>query len=174
MKKMASLLIVSLLICITSLAVCAGATPSIVTQSIISTVTSTTTLTTTTIISTVTTTKVLYPVENITWIMEAYGDADSCNIALENAEFTLYLDSINGSCAGSVGINSYWAEYVLDGNQLSFPDKQVAVTQLWISDIVKQQQDLYLNILLNSETCEVIDGKLHITGGDTWIIFHRQ
>jgi heat shock protein HslJ len=106
--------------------------------------------------------------------MEAYGDASSYNLALENAEFTLYLDSTDGSCTGNVGLNSYWAEYILDGDQLSFPTKQVAITQLWINEVVKQQQDTYLSILLNSDTCEVIDGKLHITGGERWIIFYRQ
>ncbi len=106
--------------------------------------------------------------------MEAYGDSTAYNLALEDAVFTLYLDSTNGSCTGDVGPNRYWAEYLLDGNQLSFPTRQVAVTQLWISDAVKLQQDAYLSILLNSEACEVIDGKLNITGGDRWIIFHRQ
>jgi hypothetical protein len=88
--------------------------------------------------------------------------------------FTLYLDGTDGSCRGNVGINSYRADYVLAGNHLSFPDRQVAVAKLWINEVVKQQQDVYLSILLNSDTCEVIDGKLHINGGGRWIIFHRQ
>lgn len=174
MKKPVSLLIISLLVCVSSLTGCALGTPDTVTQNETCTVTTTTTLTSTAVLSTVTTIKYLYPVEDITWVMEAYGNASEFHLALENAEFTLYLDSTDGSCTGDVGVNSYWAEYILNGNQLSFPTRQVAVTQLWISEVIKQQQDIYLSMLLNSETCEIIDSKLHITGGNGWIIFHRQ
>lgn len=163
MKKPVFVLLMPLIVCAYFLTGCS--------DNVTVTVTDTATYTLT---ETFTTTKVLYPVEDIIWVMDAYGDSDTYSPALKNAEFTLYLDSIDGRCRGNVSLNSYWANYQLDMNQLSFPDRQYAVTELWISDVVKQQQDAYFSILMNSDKCEVIDGKLHITDRDRWIVFYKK
>jgi heat shock protein HslJ len=105
--------------------------------------------------------------------MEAYGDSSDYHLALENAEFTLYLDSTDGSFSGNVGPNRYGGKYKLDGDNLSFPDRQYFVTELWVNEAVQQQQTSYFSILMNADICEVIDGKLHITAGDRWMIFYR-
>lgn len=170
MKKLFLVLFISAIICMSFIAGCAKDT---VTQTVTSTFTTTSTFTSTTVISTVTTTKLLYQVEDITWVMEAYGDSSTHNLALENAEFTLYLDSTDGSFSGNVSLNSYGGKYELDGNKLAFPDHQYFVTQLWVSEAVEQQQTSYFSIFMNSDTCEVIDGRLHITDGDRWIIYHE-
>jgi heat shock protein HslJ len=174
MKKLYSALITSLIICVSSLAGCAEGIASTVTQTTTSTFTTTTTSTFTNVVSTVTTTKLLYPVENITWVMEAYGDSSTHNLALENAEFTLYLDSGKGTFSGNVGINRYSGNYKLEGNQLSFPDHMIAVTQAYQGESIQRQQEEYLDIFMASDICEVIDGKLHITDGDRWIIYCRR
>jgi heat shock protein HslJ len=96
--------------------------------------------------------------------------------AVQNAEFTLYLDSSAGTFGGNVGINRYSGNYKLEGNQLSFPNHMIAVTQLYQGESLQQQQEEYLDIFMASDICEVIDGKLHITDSDSgnWIIYHKQ
>jgi heat shock protein HslJ len=108
--------------------------------------------------------------------MEAYGDSSANNLALENAEFTLYLDSSAGTFGGNVGINRYSGNYKLEGTQLSFPDHMIAVTQAYQGESIQRQQEEYLHIFMASDTCEVIDGKLHITDSDSdsWIIYYKQ
>jgi heat shock protein HslJ len=105
--------------------------------------------------------------------MEAYGDADSHNIALDGREVTLYLNSVEGRFNGNAGVNSYWGKYQLNGTTITFPEG-LAITSAGGPEIVMQQESIYINIFSLSDTCEVIDGKLRITGGDRWIIFHRQ
>ena len=176
MKKLVFVFITVLIICASFIAGCSEGVASTVTQTSTSTYTTTTTFTSTTIISTVTTTKILYPVEDITWVMEAYGDADTYTTLVRNAEFTLYLDSGEGTFNGNVGVNRYSGNYKLEGDQLSFPDHMIAVTQAYQGEALQQQQEEYLHIFMNSDTCEVIDGKLHITDSDSdsWIIYHRR
>ncbi len=171
MKKPVLMLFISVIVFLTSLAGCAK---DIVTQTATSTFTTTSTFTYTAVVSTVTTTKYLYPVEDITWVMEAYGDSSTNNLAPENAEFTLYLDSAEGTFSGNVGINRYSGNYKLEGNQLSFPDHMIAVTQAYQGESIQRQQEEYLDIFMASNTCEIIDGKLHITAGDRWIIYSRR
>ena len=176
MKKPVFVFIISLFIFTSFLAGCAEGIGGTITQTVTSTFTTTTTFTSTTVLSTVTTTKLLYPVEDMTWVMEAYGDSSSYNLALENVEFTLYLDTTDGSLSGYVGVNRYSGNYKLEGDQLSFPDHMIAVTQAYQGEALQQQQEEYLHIFMNSDTCEVIDGKLHITDSDSdsWIIYHHR
>ena len=174
MKKPVFVFIISLFIFTSFLAGCAEGIGGTITQTVTSTFTTTTTFTSTTVLSTVTTTKLLYPVEDMTWVMEAYGDSSSYNLALENVEFTLYLDTTDGSLSGYVGPNRYEGKYRLYGDKLSFPGHEYFVTLLGTHEAVQQQQSSYFSILMNADTCEVIDGKLHITGGDSWIIYYKK
>ncbi len=112
-------------------------------------------------------------VEDVTWVMESYGDADNLTGALNNADFTLYLDSTEGTFSGSIGINTYSGKYQLNGSELSFPDKTVAVTELYAGEEL-QQQESYLHIFMNADSCEMVKGKLHITYGDLLIIYHKK
>lgn len=174
MKKPVSVFITVLIICASFLAGCAEGAAGTITQTNTYTFTTTTTFTSITVLSTVTTTKLLYLVEDITWVMEAYGDADTYKTLVRNSDFTLYLDSGEGTFSGNVGINRYSGNYKLEGDQLSFPDHMIAVTQAYQGEDLQQQQEEYLHIFMNSDTCEVIDGKLYVSGGDRWIICHRK
>jgi heat shock protein HslJ len=113
-------------------------------------------------------------IENVTWEMESYGDAGDLTKALDNADFTLYLDSKEGTFSGSIGVNSYFGKYRLTGSFLSFPDDTVAVTELYVSKEVQQQQEAYLHIFMNADKCEMVKGKLHITSGDQLIVYHKK
>jgi heat shock protein HslJ len=105
--------------------------------------------------------------------MEAYGDESTDNLALEGWDVTLYLNSVLGTFNGNAGINSYWGRYELNETTITYPEG-LAITSAGGPEIVMQQESVYINIFSLSDTCEVIDGKLHITGGDGWIIFHRK
>ncbi|MDD4923970.1 MAG: META domain-containing protein [Dehalococcoidales bacterium] len=174
MKKLLCVFALPLIIVVGCLSGCSEDRMDTVTKTSTATITTTATLTSTTVISTVTTTKLIYPVEDILWVMDTYGDAFTYTIPVQYAEFTLYLDSSKGEFSGNVGINRYWGHYKLEGNQLSFPDRILAVTQAYQGESLQQQQEEYLSIFMNSDTCEVVDGKLHITDEDRWIIFYRQ
>jgi len=113
-------------------------------------------------------------IENVTWVMESYGDPDNLAEALDNAEFTLYLDSAEGEFSGSIGVNTYYGKYQLNGNELLFPDKTVGVTQLYVGEEIQQQQEAYFHILMNADKCEMVRGKLHVTSDDGVIIYKKK
>ncbi len=112
--------------------------------------------------------------EDITWILESYGEQGDLQAVLEGTEITAIFDSAEGQVTGSAGCNSYFADYEASGNKLSF-------TSLFWTEIgcvapegIMEQENYYLKTLSAAESYKIEDGKLQITSGNQVLIFRSS
>ena len=113
------------------------------------------------------------PFEDITWVMESYGEPGNLETALPDVEVTLYFDSKEGKFTGYTGINTYFGTYQLNDSEISFPEG-VALTQLKGNEQVQQQEGEYVGMLSAADSLEIVDGKLHIICDGELIIYHEK
>ncbi len=109
--------------------------------------------------------------EDITSILESYGEQGDLQAVLEGTKITAIFDSAEGQVTGSAGCNSYFADYEASGNKLSF-------TSLFWTEIgcvapegIMEQENYYLKTLSAAESYKIEDGKLQITSGNQVLIF---
>ncbi len=109
--------------------------------------------------------------EDITWILESYGAAESLQTVLAGTEITAIFDSAEGIVSGSAGANSYSATYQINEDKLSI--QAIAHTEMYRLDPegVMEQEDYYLKTLQAAESYEISVGKLQITSGNQVLIF---
>ena len=104
--------------------------------------------------------------EDITWLLESYGEPESLQTVLEGTEITAIFDSAEGQVTGSAGCNSYWADYEANGNKLPF-------TSLFWTEIgcvspegVMEQEQEFLSLLANVQSFQADDTTLTIICSD--------
>lgn len=109
--------------------------------------------------------------EDITWLLESYGEAGSRQTVLEETEITVFFDSAEGMVSGSAGANTYSAAYQISENTLSI--QAIARTEMYRLDPegVMEQEDYYLETLQAAEGYEISAGKLQITAANELLIF---
>jgi heat shock protein HslJ len=109
--------------------------------------------------------------EDITWILESYGAAESLQAVLAGTEITAIFDSAEGIVSGSAGANSYSAAYQINEDKLSI--QAITHTEMYRLDPegVMEQEDYYLKTLQDAESYEISVGKLQITSADQVLIF---
>jgi len=110
-------------------------------------------------------------IEDITWLLESYGESESLQTVLAGTEITALFDSAEGTVNGSAGANIYSAAYQISKNKLTI--QAIARTEMYRLDPegVMEQEDSYLKILQAAESYEIEDGKLQITTADQLLIF---
>jgi len=109
--------------------------------------------------------------EDIEWVLESYGEKGNLQPVLENSEITATFDSIEDKVAGSAGCNRYFGGYETSRGKLTMG--LIASTEMWCEGLMDQEQ-AYLKILGATETCQIEDGKLHVSSGDKLLIFKRK
>lgn len=109
--------------------------------------------------------------ENITWILESYGEQGDLQAVLEGTETTALFDSAEGQVTGSAGANTYSAAYQINKNKLSI--QAIARTEMYRLDPegIMDQEEQYLKALQAAESYEIEDGKLQITSANQVLIF---
>lgn len=109
--------------------------------------------------------------EDITWLLESYGEPESLQTVLEGTEITALFDSATGQISGSAGANNYSGAYQISKNKLSI--QEIAHTEMYRLDPegVMEQEDYYLKTLQAAESYEISVGKLQITSGNQVLIF---
>ncbi len=109
--------------------------------------------------------------EDITWILESYGAAESLQTVLAGTEITAIFDSAEGIVSGFAGANSYSAAYQISEDKLSI--QAITHTEMYRLDPegVMEQEQQYLKALQVAESYEIMDGKLRITCGAEVLIF---
>ena len=112
--------------------------------------------------------------EDITWILESYGAAESLQTVLAGTEITAIFDSAEGIVSGSAGANSYSATYQINEDKLSI--QAITHTEMYRLDPegVMEQEDYYLKTLQDAESYEISVGKLQITSADQVLIFRSS
>ncbi len=112
--------------------------------------------------------------EDITWILESYGEQRDLQAVLEGTEITAIFDSAEGQVTGSAGANNYFGGYQTSKNELTI--QQIAQTEMYRLDPegVMDQEAQYLKALQSAESYEISAGKLSITAGSKVLIFRAS
>lgn len=108
-------------------------------------------------------------IENVTWVMESYGNSE----ALDDVEITLYFDSSEGEFTGNAGINTYSGKYQLIGTTINFPEGYVKTVMAGNEETMQQEEE-YLLMFVTADSIEMVRGKLHITSDDGVIIYKKK
>ncbi len=102
------------------------------------------------------------PFEDITWVMESYGEPGSLKTALSDVEVTLFFNSTYKEFSGSTDWNTYSGSYKVEGSKLSLP-QGVAYTQLKCrSEEIGRQEEEYLGLFSMADSYQIDNGKLRL------------
>ena len=101
--------------------------------------------------------------EDITWVLESYGEQSNLQVVLEATEITATFNSSEDTVRGSSGCNTYGGVYEVDGSKLSISNIYYTEMACIEPEGVMEQETEYLSLLSNTESYEIIDGKLRIT-----------
>lgn len=113
------------------------------------------------------------PFEDITWIMESYGEPESLKTALPDVEVTLFFNSTNKEFSGSTDCNTYFGSYKVEGSKLSLP-QGVAHTQLKCrSEEIGRQEEEYIGLFSMADSYQIDNGKLRLNC-DHQVIYYRS
>ncbi len=109
--------------------------------------------------------------EDITWVLESYGEPESLQTVLEGTEITALFDSATSQISGSAGANHYSGVYQISKDKLSI--QEITHTEMYRLDPegVMEQEDYYLKALQAAESYEISVGKLSITTDTKVLIF---
>ena len=102
------------------------------------------------------------PIEDITWILEAYGDRGSLKTLIEDTEITAEFKSDNSTVVGSGGCNSYFVGYEIDNDRLTVIPPIGATEMACLPPIMGQEQE-YFGLLETTETYLIHNDKLIIS-----------
>ncbi len=112
--------------------------------------------------------------EDITWILESYGEPENLQVVLEGTEITAIFDSAEGQVTGSAGCNGYTGEYMLSNNKISISEMFWTEIGCLEPQGILEQETQYLKALPDAESYEIRDGKLRITSGNQVLIFRNS
>ncbi len=109
--------------------------------------------------------------EDITWILESYGEPENLQTVLEGTEITALFDSAEGLVDGSGGCNGYTGEYMLSNNEISISEMFWTEIGCLEPQGILEQETQYLKTLQSAESYEISVGKLRITTSTKVLIF---
>jgi len=113
------------------------------------------------------------PFEDITWVMESYGERESLKVALPDAEVTLFFDSTNKQFSGNTNCNDYFGHYKVEDRKLSLPEG-VAITELRCrSEEIGRQEEEYIGLFSMVDSYQIDNGKLRLNC-DHQVIYYRS
>ncbi len=107
----------------------------------------------------------IIPIEDITWILEAYGDEGSLKALFEDTEITAEFKSADSTIIGSAGCNSYFVGYEIDNSTLTVSPPIGATAMACPIPIMDQEQD-YFELLETAETFQLDNDRLIISCSD--------
>ncbi|MDD4985016.1 MAG: META domain-containing protein [Dehalococcoidales bacterium] len=115
------------------------------------------------------------PIEDITWELQAYGDAGALSSLLAGTTITAEFKSDEGQVGGSGGCNSYSVEYEIDGSQLTIIPPITSTMMLCFPSARMTQEHDFFELLSAAETYSIHDDELSIyCSGDGELIFTPQ
>jgi len=124
-------------------------------------------------------------IENITWVLEAYGDKGSLKALIEETEITAEFKSTEECCllgfptlpnqvVGSGGCNSYFVDYEIDNNELTVTPP-IGATRMACPPPIMDQEQEYLELLETTKTFRVHNDKLIIScSGNKELVFVKK
>ena len=111
--------------------------------------------------------------EDVKWSLFAYGPMTITKPLLPDTQVTVFFDSEKKEVSGSGGCNTYFADYEVDGENLTIMGP-IAVTEMWCGDEIGEQEHKYLGILLAAESYHVEQDSLRINSGNRVLNFECE
>lgn len=113
----------------------------------------------------------LAPLEDTTWRLESYGEPGNLKTVLEATQITATFDRSRKQVNGSAGCNSYFGDYQISDDKLTF--LTIGHTEMYCLEPegVMEQEQQYLKILQAAESFQVMEGKLQIKSGEQILIY---
>ena len=111
--------------------------------------------------------------ENVTWVLESYGESGNLESVLADTEITATFNSAEERVEGSAGCNNYLGGYELKGSELSIPGP-IGATMMSCGDQIDEQERQYLTALESAESYKIEYGELRMTCGNQVLIFKRK
>ena len=111
--------------------------------------------------------------ENITWVLQSYGQPGNLISVLKDRDVTAVFDSAKGRVSGSAGVNTYGGGYELRDNRLSIPGPLVSTLMAGPQPLMEQEKE-YLTALQAAESYKIEGDKLTITCGGKALIFTKK
>jgi heat shock protein HslJ len=105
------------------------------------------------------------PIEDITWILEAYGDRGSLKTLIEDTEISAEFKGANSTVVGSGGCNSYFVGYEIDNDRLTVIPP-IGATEMACPPPIMDQEQEYFKLLETAETFLIHNDKLIISCSD--------
>jgi heat shock protein HslJ len=96
----------------------------------------------------------------VRWILESFGQEDALVSVLEGTEIAFEFDAEGGQVSGSAGCNSFFGEFDLNGDQLSFGP--LGATRMACEPAIMDQETSFLDALQATESVQIDDGQLKI------------
>ena len=110
--------------------------------------------------------EVLVGLEGTTWVLVSYGDPSDPQAVLEGSEITAEFDSVEGTVKGLAGCNSYFGNYEVDGNAITFGLLGATLMACLEPEGIMQQESAYLAALDSAVTYRIQGDKLEIRNAD--------
>jgi len=109
--------------------------------------------------------------EDTLWALQSYGEPDNLKAVLADTEITATFDSAEKRVNGSAGCNSYFGDYQLSDNTLTF--LVIGHTEMYCMEPegAMEQETQYLKTLNSAESYQVKDGTLQVNSGDEILIY---
>ena len=111
------------------------------------------------------------PLEDTTWILKSYGEQGNLLTVLEGTEITATFDSAEKRINGSAGCNSYFGDYQLSDNTLTFLVISHTEKYCMEPEGIMEQEAQYLKTLNTAESYQVKDGTLQVNSGNEILIY---
>ena len=107
------------------------------------------------------------------WTLVSYGDATNPTPALPDVETSISINE-DGTFGGSVGCNSFSADYKLNGDQITFGS---IVSTMMFCERISDQESTVLAILTDKTVSVIVNGDqltLTSTDGNSVVVLARK
>ena len=114
--------------------------------------------------------------EDVSWILESYGEPENLKAVLKGTEITAIFGSALGRVHGSAGCNGYSGKYQSSDSQLSIPFPLV-ISRLIVCyepEGINEQELQYVKAVQAAESYQIQDGKLEIICGTQILVFSTK
>ena len=113
--------------------------------------------------------------ENMTWVLESYGQYGSLQDVLKDSQITAVFDGSKDQVTGSAGCNRYFAGYEITGNNIAVSEAGSTEKYCVEPEDVMDMEQVYLRSLQNAEKFEIKDGKFRVLySNEGLLIFGRS
>ena len=112
--------------------------------------------------------------DDTSWALESYGPQGATQVLLADTEITAEFDGSEATLTGSAGCNTYFADYAVEGSDLTLSALAWTERACQEPEGVMDQEMAYLGVLGMVDRFEVDDTKLRLFYSGGVLVFEVQ